>query len=510
MQIINYLNVRQKIIPGAYSGWQGTSVTIPNSVIEIGEHAFYSSGIQTIDIPQFVKIIRENAFAYCQRLESISIPDSVEIIGFSSFSSCLNLSNVVIGNSVKEIGQGAFSNCPSLKYVNIPSSVHKIEMYAFECQISLNGYDCEFYNFDVSKITCAYEQVHNDLIPVLKYYNERFESLDFIVPANIKKICSGAFYECNLRKIHLSNVVEIGSSAFALCTNLESIDLPDTLTIINDYAFAGCESLLNLNLPSHLEYFGTDAIYGTKITKLVVPDSVEDYKNQGIDLDYLKMPAKTKVIGINNAASAKTVVLPEYLEIIEEQAFLFKEIETIYFPKNTIKRIENDAFHECSQLTNLIFQGNIEYFGEKCFANTNIAEIIIPSNAIFCYNALEGCSNLKRISFGDVKLSISSTSGYFDAVYKMNIIEIEVHYTGDSTNDYDVNAFFYGLVSNFAKVVYVPDSYELDTFCTKNITKAPKKAQTFDIQYQCRYKFIVLAFPIMYTIYWERNFANYF
>ena len=60
-------------------------------VVSIGDYAFSSSG-----------------------LESITIPDSVKIIGIEAFSNCKNLKTVVLGKNVETIGYSAFYSCPNL------------------------------------------------------------------------------------------------------------------------------------------------------------------------------------------------------------------------------------------------------------------------------------------------------------------------------------------------------------------------------------------------------------
>ena len=108
-----------------------TSITIPNSVTSISEGAFFCSGLKDITIPNSVTSIGSYAFYWCEGLTSITIPNSVKAIGDDAFKQCYGLTNLTIGNSVATIGVSAFSFCRSLTNVTIPNSVTKIGRYAF-------------------------------------------------------------------------------------------------------------------------------------------------------------------------------------------------------------------------------------------------------------------------------------------------------------------------------------------------------------------------------------------
>lgn len=86
-----------------------SNVTIPNSVVSIGDEAFYD----------------------CPKLIGVTIPDSVTHIYSNTFAYCSNITSVELGNSVAEIGPSAFERCGKLKTINLPDSVTYIGGYAF-------------------------------------------------------------------------------------------------------------------------------------------------------------------------------------------------------------------------------------------------------------------------------------------------------------------------------------------------------------------------------------------
>ena len=120
-------------ITGSTEKKEFESVVLPNSLIEIGNVAFYKcEWLKEIMIPNSVKRIGDWAFSYCTNLQTVIIPDSVKRIGDWAFYGCSSLQTVNIPNSVKSIGDKAFKDCSSLQTVNIPNSVKSIGGQAFE------------------------------------------------------------------------------------------------------------------------------------------------------------------------------------------------------------------------------------------------------------------------------------------------------------------------------------------------------------------------------------------
>ena len=109
------------------------SITIPDSVTKIGKDAFFGcESLNDVIIPNSVTEIRACTFSNCIRLSTVTIPDSVKKIGPFAFSGCISLNNVTIPDSVTEIGGSAFAGCTSLGNITIPDSVEYIDPTAFE------------------------------------------------------------------------------------------------------------------------------------------------------------------------------------------------------------------------------------------------------------------------------------------------------------------------------------------------------------------------------------------
>jgi len=116
-----------------------TSVTIPNSVTDIGGAFENCINLTSVIIGSSVTNMT-NAFLGCRSLTSVTIPNSVTIIGVGTFENCTSLTNVTIPNSVTYIADSTFRNCISLTSITIPNGVTNIEGYwAFDGCTSLTS-----------------------------------------------------------------------------------------------------------------------------------------------------------------------------------------------------------------------------------------------------------------------------------------------------------------------------------------------------------------------------------
>lgn len=133
----------------------GGHYTIPEGVVQIAKGAFVDTGIETVtmpeslkivgfsafegcedlidvDVPKNVKELDHFAFAYNSNLENIKLPEGLEIIRNNVFNGCEKLKSIVIPNTVTSIGNNTFENCTGLTEINIPNSVTSIGERTFE------------------------------------------------------------------------------------------------------------------------------------------------------------------------------------------------------------------------------------------------------------------------------------------------------------------------------------------------------------------------------------------
>lgn len=218
-----------------------TSVTIPNSVTNLGFGAFWGcSSLTSATISNNVKSIGGSAFNGCCGLTSITIPNSVTSIGDAAFSGCSALTSITISNNVTSIGLGAFSNCSGLTSITIPNSVTSIGNLAFSNCIGLTS---------------------------------------VIIPNSVNTIGTEAFLNCSglITASISNNVTKIPIFLFRDCTNLTTVYLGKSVVEV-DYdgagygnnpwgknPFRGCNNLQNVIIASDVFPKMIDYNYFTNI-----------------------------------------------------------------------------------------------------------------------------------------------------------------------------------------------------------------------------------------------------
>ena len=95
------------------------NILIPDSVIAIGESAFYRCRIGQLKLPASLRYIGRYAFRL-SKIKSISFPKNIQKIGSYAFARCEQLERIEFNGLPKSIGSEVFSGCTALKEIVIP------------------------------------------------------------------------------------------------------------------------------------------------------------------------------------------------------------------------------------------------------------------------------------------------------------------------------------------------------------------------------------------------------
>lgn len=347
-----------------------TGITGTNKLVKIGEYAFNScAGISgKVELPAVTEI---HAYAFSKIFATdFEISENITLIDNSAFMNCTNLkainkndgvADVDLGNMTKlaEIGKQAFAGCSSIVSLRLSGTITKINDSAF------------------SKLTTLANVKFND--------NGE---------AGTTELGSSVFSGCtNLVEVSTAkNVGIIGSSAFSGCIKLMRLNLAEGLQIIKSGAFSGCARLEGA-LPE-----GVSEKYSSASgAKVMLPN----------EKAVLEIPGTVTAIEDSAFASCYSADETLQADGEKEPSDYKIGIKAVHIAGNPAgTTIGASAFAGCQNLTKLTLGEGVTGLGDSALKDTRLEEITIPAtfktgtarNSPFTSGEN---STLKKVTFAD-------------------------------------------------------------------------------------------------------------
>ncbi len=404
-----------------YSAFRGctglTSISLPDGVTSIRSGAFEGcTGLTSISLPDGVTSIGGRAFSGCTNIGTIFFNGNAPTISKDAFKGIKAVAFYILEDTTWDSQKLDYGGTLYWASYNPAKEIVASGLCGENIlwQIDKNGVltvkgngiltDVSWWSLYRAMIT---EVVFSDAITMMQIPDSGFDQYvhlrSIILPSGIKSIGSSAFSGCeSLTSISIpESVTSIGGRAFSGCGSLTSISIPESVTSIGTHAFYNCESIssvyitdidcwlrINFSLDNNPLASGA-ALYlnDALLTDLAIPEG------------YTSVPAYV----FYGCSSLKRVVLPSTVTSLGECAFygctalerfavaednpaycsdadgvlMNREKTTLYvcpaqlsggyvIPE-TIKRIEDDAFRNCSRLKSIAFRGAKPSIGGQAF-----------------------------------------------------------------------------------------------------------------------------------------------
>lgn len=369
----------EKIGFAAFRGcYNLTNITFPDSVTSIGDYAFYINGIKELVIGKNVTNIGDFAFANGDLLTSVTMSNGVTSIGESAFQHCKELTNITIPNSVTSIGEYAFDNT--------------------------NIFNTESNIYYIGRVLYLYTGSDNNTIDI---------------KSDTLGIADGAFRDNgDITSIEIPNkVINIGKNAFNGCNSLTNIIIGKNVTTIGENAFYGCENLKIVINFSNIEIYKgstSNGYVGYYVDKVInAPNgSIVDEKFVFSKIDGVN--TLCGYIGDDTELTLPTNYKGENYVIGSSVFEGCSNLTSVTIP-NSVTNIGNNAFSCCNSLTIITIPNSVTNIGDYAFYDCNINNVTFESKSNVSnigVGAFYGCKSLKDIIIPESVTSIGAKAFY--------------------------------------------------------------------------------------------------
>ena len=256
---------------------------------------------------------------------------SVDFTGRTFVGTCVlrggtSITSVVLPSAITSIGDRAFQNCSNLVIsdLNLPN-LATIGSHAFEN----------------TKIQVISNLGYITTIPAYCFSNCSLLT-SYVIPNSVTVIDEYAFYKTKITTVNLPNVQNFGQRAFAECIVLTTATVKATANRM----FAGCSQLTNITILSGCTELAFECFSGCPFTSINIPDSVTSIANNVFLncrlLSSITLPANVASIGDkafwSNSALTSITVLATTPPTVQNENFIynFRSDLVIYVPASSL------------------------------------------------------------------------------------------------------------------------------------------------------------------------------
>lgn len=420
--------------------------TLPRTLVEIPQKAFFNCPLTTINLPDTVEKIGNYAFKGTSLSGSLYLPNSLKTIGIGAFDSLKLTGTLTIPDSVTTISNEAFNNNKFTKLViSQNSSLTTIGNNAFR-----NNQISNAIALPKSLTTVGYNAFRANSIPELALnYGlksigyEAFEANKITgtinIPVTVEKIDTQAFRKNQIEAVIFnknSALTTLGSYAFAGNKISNAIMMPKGLTKISSYVFSN-------NTISSLSF--EEGSVATVIERNAFSDQAKSIKGT------LEIPASVTSINFwafTGALNVESLTFGENSKLITlgEAVFTNNIIKKVVIPSSLVtvgSGGQGGAFTNAG-IEELIFEENshLETIATCAFQINKISSVVIPKSVKTIGNQAFGNNRIKNLSFeaGSVLTTVGEQAFFMNALTTEGLGKLPSTLTSLGTNAFFGNS----------------------------------------------------------------------
>ena len=380
----------------------------------------FHTQVETFILPQGLKTTLdggefETGLCGADMLKTLVLPQGLKIV--DGFSACENLTGLVLPEGLEVIGSRAFTGCDGITSIRIPASVE--ELYGS----SFAGCNIEAYEVDEGNehYTAIDGVVYTKDLKTLVAFPSAYPHKHFVVPSTTQVIGDGAFMDSQIESIDLPNGLSIVESWAFEGAYIQCIEIPDTVTEVGEIAFRFCGNLEHVKLSAGLTEIPRQMFSSCyKLKELDIPSNIKSIHYSalawcnGLEILHLHDGLEEIVTGgpmLIRDGKLREVVFPKTLKKVPGGVFTYSPyiIEFKIDSANPYFSVIDGAL--CSKdgkilyavpdrnRTSFVIPEGVEEIGEMAFIDmAKLSQITLPQTLrIIRERAFQGCDKLKSI-----------------------------------------------------------------------------------------------------------------
>ena len=208
------------------------------------------------------------------------------------------------------------------------------------------------------------------------------------IPGKLASLVDGSIVSISMTD--LGDISTIKPYCFYGCASLESIELPDSITIIPDQCFYGCHKLKSVRFPTTLTQIGQSAFYYTSIESAILPDTLVSMGAYCFDncqsLVKVVLPHGNSFTTLPaNAFSAcinlESIEIPSNITNLSNSSIFAScaSLKNVKLPQTLSNTIGYGLFSGCTSLETITIPSGVTRLSERCFAGSGLKSIDLSS-----------------------------------------------------------------------------------------------------------------------------------
>ena len=450
--------------------------TNATALTEIGHYAFYGcTGLTDVKVPNTVVHIRESAFNHCENLEEVGIGTNVTNIETNAFANCSSLTTVFIDSSTIASGLTSATACGNIlanaDTIYIKTGLTPASWFSSNYSKLDSSDQAGYDKYIQGQIYTDFEFSDDGTNASLVKYTGSASSVT--IPSTIsKRVIDGETYYVvgsDLTVTSIASASSVANGAFCSAKGtLQSITLPNTLTIIGDYAFYYCTGLNGtLTIPASV----------TEIGKMVFAGC------NGISRLTFESGSKLQTIGGFAFSTCRgltgILTIPASVTMIDDSAFGYcVGLTGLSFASGSKLEIMGDnVFQNCSGLTGAVtIPASVTEMGWAVFSDcVKLQRVNFESGSKLVAignNAFNGCTGLTQVVIPSMVKNIGPNA--FAGCSSLAMVFIDSSTIASGLTSASV---YGGLIAN-ADIVYIKTGLTPASWLSANYSKLSTSDQT--------------------------------